>query len=158
MIGFAGSSRVHNVLFSYEWLYLPLKERTNEETIFKYLVLTIVPDIIQKFKENNLLIYSKDDSAVLGEDQENEMWFDGEVIIALYGKIYHIASNFSVESFVDDFTAIGHGSSFALGSFRETYQDSFSKESVHNALLAAEANSAFVGGPFNFLSTKEIGK
>jgi len=71
---------------------------------------------------------------------------DGEILVAVRGRLLHIQNNYQVIEYASNYTAIGSGRDFALGAL---YSTSFSaRNRVEMALEAAQEFDEGTRGPF----------
>ncbi len=98
------------------------------------------PDfMINQFKEKGCIAVQSDNQVILQE---------GNTLIAtLTGELYEVLADFQINQ-VKDFTAIGSGSMFAVGSLYTTRKSSNTKKRILTALEVASVYDMSTGPPF----------
>lgn len=98
-----------------------------------YMVTKFIPALRKAVNENNATI----------KGEKGTM--NGTVMIGFNGHIYVIGSNYTITEVADEFTVIGSGSSFAIGSLK-TNKSPDQKEKVKFAIKLAAKHINNVGG------------
>lgn len=109
----------------------------------KFMVKEFVPAIRKAFKEGGYLQTEE------GQDR------GGTFLVGIYGRLFQIDGDFQVGESLHNFSAVGCGDEYALGSLYST-SDLEPQERVEQALEAAAMFSGGVSGPFNYKVSKEI--
>ena len=130
MIGYTSSFRMGQIL--HHMVDLPEAEGEYTEA---FMVTRFVEAIRAKFKE---LGFAKIDS-----NEET----GGEFLVGVGGKLFHIESDFQVQSYPDGMFAVGCGCQYALGAMQaREYEDGPTR--IYAGLRAAEYFSDGVSKPF----------
>lgn len=131
IIGFTTSFRMGQLLrFS---LAVPLQKKSQND--FQFMCTTFINAVKKCFKKGDF-----------GETKEG-----GEFLVGYRGNIYKIQEDFQVEKSLDNYSAVGAGEDYALGSFFSTDAlDIKPEDRVFCALKAAAKFSINVRGPFYF--------
>lgn len=139
VIGIAGSFRMGNILrFSFN---PPIHHEDVDP--FHYMATDFIDEVRHALKDGG---YSKKDNNV-------ETTTGGTFLVGYRGRLFEIDSDFQVAENVHGYAAIGCGDQVALGSLFSTDDFDNPEDRLEEALEAAEAFSAGVRAPFNFIST-----
>lgn len=137
LLGGAGSLRTLQ-LFQYS---TPLLDIIEGEDIYHYLINTVTHQMRQTLKTHGNIEKDKK------EQTRNEF------IIAFRGEIYKIGCDFAINNPVENYTAIGSGEKFALGSLHATELSGLDPRTrITQALDAASKYNSFVAPPYEILS------
>lgn len=133
IIGHSGGIRGSNLLkFSLE---VP---KNNKKDDFEYMVAVVVPAIRELFKDGG---YTSIDNNVEGTDSY--------LLIGYRGVIYNFYGDFQIDVYLEKFTAMGSGKSYALGALEVLEDKKMSPErKVMRALQVAGKYNSFVGAPY----------
>jgi hypothetical protein len=74
----------------------------------------------------------------------------GFFLVGFKGKLFTVEADYQVEECVDQYTSIGSGESYALGSLFSSTKET-PKEKIEDALKCAEYFNPFVRSPFTIL-------
>ncbi len=123
------------------------QERINlgykEEHIYDYLICMLMPRIRDLFDKHRIL-EDTDEGAIRGES----------FIIGFKDQLFHIQTDFSVIEYNDDYTSVGSGAKFSLGSLHTTRGSALdSEERIDRALEAASHFNGGVIEPYIILAT-----
>ncbi len=140
-MGFSHSFRIGQVLtYDFE---PPAIESEDEGNLMRFMVKKFIPAIRTTLKNAGMLNLT-----------ENVESMDAMFMVGVRGRLFTIASDLQVGETLDDFTAIGCGEEYALGSFHTTEGSNMKPLArVEKALQAASRFSAGVCEPFNFVQT-----
>jgi ATP-dependent protease HslVU (ClpYQ) peptidase subunit len=134
LIGFAGSFRVGQVL---RYVFEPPKHPRSCEC-HRYMVAHFVEALRETLK-----------AAGAAVKENNAEWMDGAAFIVGYrGRLFLVDDDFQVAEAVDGFTAVGCGSSYALGALCVS-QGVAPRKRLRTALEASERYHAGVRRPFH---------
>jgi ATP-dependent protease HslVU (ClpYQ) peptidase subunit len=104
LIGAAGSPRLAQIVRHV--FHIPVYSETLYSSTLKYLCSAFIPELRK----------SCIDLGMEGKDQSDGTSRSmGELLVGFNGQLFTIYSDFSVLSFVEDYTVIGSGSEIALG-------------------------------------------
>ncbi len=135
LMGCAGSARMSQIL-QYK-LDLP----TPTGDLKHFLCTTLVDYIRQGLKDGG-------HSKVVNNEEST----DGDLLVAIQGRIFTLYSDYQVTEYMDPFGSIGCGREYALGVLHVNYDKvESSKKLVKQALEAAEHFSIGVQKPFTIL-------
>lgn len=138
LLGGAGSLRGLQ-LFQYS---MSLPNIYEGEDIYHYLINTLTHNMRQTFKTHGFL-YEKD---------KHEM-AKNLFLVVFRGEIYQFDGSFAVTHSRENYTAIGCGTHFALGSLHATAHTNFDPETrIKLALDVASKYDGFVSPPYDILS------
>lgn|SRR5579883_385368 len=91
-----------------------------------------------------------------GRKESEQEQHDNSVLIGIDGKLFQIDAWYGVTESQEDYTAIGSGREFALGSLFTTYRvHMIAKERVQLALEAASEHCDNVRGPYTILQLEQ---
>lgn len=140
VLGFAGSVRVGNIItHSFNPEKSPPK---SVKALRKYMCTYFVDSLREALEEAGA---KKINNNVEGTD-------NGWLMIGINGRIFQVATDFSVCEMATPYDAIGCGEDFALGAMAAAYKlKTDPKEIATLGLESASKHSAFVEGPFTIL-------
>lgn len=131
LIGYTSSFRMGQLL-RFNLSPPPLKEG---QDIFEYMATSFVNAVRYTLKDGGYTEIS------------NNVESGGFFLVGFRGRLFTIESDFQVQEVLDDYTALGCGENYALGSLYST-KGLKPMERVEQALRTAEYFSAGVRGPF----------
>lgn len=133
LIGASGDPRAFQCLKPEIW-------SPNETNIYR-----LVKELREVLTENGCMISNPEVGEIVGT----------VFLIVLNNEVYEIQPNFQVAHFRDEYTSIGSGAPYALGSLYETSGKKMSYQTrILKALYAAEYFNRGVGRPFYIVSNK----
>lgn len=140
IMGFSGSVRDLNLL-TYAKNLIDKRDEPNID--HKYMVTHFIPNIMKLFKNGER-------NGVYNNISEIESYF----LIAYKDKLWTIEGNYSVFENMSNYTAIGSGVYYALGSLETTKDMDMSPiEKIHKALQVASTFAPGVAPPFYIINT-----
>jgi ATP-dependent protease HslVU (ClpYQ) peptidase subunit len=141
IIGFSGALRDLDLLTYAENL---IDKRDEPNIDHKYMVTKFIPNIIQLFKNND----RNDNCRGVSE-------IESCFLVAYKDKLWTIESNYCVTELVTNYTVIGSGMYYALGSLKTTEgMDLTPIEKIHLALQSASEFAPEVAPPFYIINTE----
>ena len=132
IIGYSGSFRFGKVVE-----YSCQLPKPDYKDIHKFMNTQFVNAVRESAEENKLENSEEKDSA--------------ELLIGLHGRIFELNSDWHIGEDLNNFNAIGSGSSFALGSLFSTKRMKNYRSRVQLALEASSSFSPYVKAPFTIL-------
>jgi ATP-dependent protease HslVU (ClpYQ) peptidase subunit len=131
IIGYTTSFRMGQIL-QYK-LKIPKQNKNKED--FEFMATDFIDSVIACFEKNKF-----------GTTPPGHETFPGGgcFIVGYKGKIYSIESNYQVNSFEDNFTAVGSGAELALGSLYTTKD--MQLQPTRRIVLALEAATRYNAG------------
>lgn len=144
LLGVAGSPRVADVL---------RYQKELAESMFsghignphRTLVLDFIPWLRSLADDFGLTMQENGETVLVGQSN---------VMVALAGKLFVIGAGFSVNSFLEGYTAIGVGAPYALGALY-TDPSNDMRVAIQRALEAAEKFCTGVAAPFTILESED---
>lgn len=137
LIGYAGSARFGLIMeHNFAYPVIPAKVKTVEQ-LETYLNTTF----LTKLRKHVL--------HTIGADERERGEF--VALIGVRGYVFELDEDWAIYSLDKDYTAIGSGSSLAMGSMYSTTKWTDPYKRLECALGAATEFSAGVGKPFNFI-------
>jgi ATP-dependent protease HslVU (ClpYQ) peptidase subunit len=138
VIGCAGSFRMIQLL---KYSFVP--PEIGEKDIFEYMCTDFINNVRQCFREGGYIQRFQD-----GDEK------GGIFLVGYKNRLFLIDIDFQVAEHIDNYSSIGCGSNFALGSLHTSNNEMYSpKERVLLALEAATYLSPFVIAPFTLIET-----
>jgi ATP-dependent protease HslVU (ClpYQ) peptidase subunit len=132
LIGYSGSFRFGKVV---QYIFNPPKPPHDE--IDKFLNTTFVNLLRETCEANKVDPSSEEDSS--------------EMLVGIGGKVFEFCNDWHFGEDINDFNAVGSGTSFALGSLYSTRRLRNPNARIQLALESAERFSPSVKGPFTIL-------
>lgn len=142
VIGFTSSFRMGQVL-RYK---LNTPEQDPRVSDYEYMVTSFIDSVRVCLKNAG---FAK---------KENEVEHGGTFLVGYNGQLYFVDEDYQVGVVAENYEAVGAGESFAKGALFALAGNKrmSAKERIRIALEAASQFATSVGGPFNYVSTKEI--
>jgi ATP-dependent protease HslVU (ClpYQ) peptidase subunit len=136
LVGYAGSARF-GLIMEHNFIYPKVPARVKDSELEVFLNKTFVPKLRKHVIE------------VIKADKEE----CGEFVclIGLRGHIFELDEDWAIFELDKNYTAIGSGTSVAMGALYATSSWTSPQKRLESALGAATEFTAGVGKPFNFL-------
>lgn len=141
LVGTCGSYRLGQLL----------KNRLSEISLknefgnpMEILVNIVVPEIQKIYEDNNISNSARVGNLIKIEEDSCQL------IVGFRKRLFEIVSDLSVLEALDDFTAVGFGCQYALGSLNETKELSPEKR-IEKAFKTAFKYNPFVSGEFDII-------
>lgn len=152
VFGFTTSFRMGDILqYQFNPPEIPLEDDwTQDEILSHYMHTTFVEAVRTLFKASG---FAK---------KENDHESGGEFMVGIRGRLFTIEPDYQIGETADNFDAIGSGMQIARGALFILQRGPLMRGNLEDieaclraALEAAEHCSAYVRGPYHFVSTEE---
>jgi 20S proteasome alpha/beta subunit len=143
VIGFTDSFRMGQVL---RYKFNPPEQPASMDD-YEYMVTMFIDSVRQCFRNAGFA------------SKENDVENGGTFLVGYKGQLYVIDEDYQVGIVAENYAAIGCGEAFAQGALfalAASTKRTSTKDRIRIALEAAAQFAVGVGGPFNYVSTKEI--
>ena len=142
LMGGVGSLRASNIIMVADSL-IPEMVDLKDGVDFRFVVRRFVPHLMAELDDYHALVKDKDDLPDM----------DASFLLAYHDRLYLIGRYGSVIE-VDDFCAIGSGSSEALGSLLSSVEEEDPMERIKKAIKASAAHDLYVDYPIVISNTE----
>ena len=143
LMGSVGMLRVNNIIKVADELIPEIVDIKNAVN-FKFVVKHLVPRMMRELDDYNLLVKDRDDTLTM----------EAEFLFAYHDRLYSI-DRYGCVIEIDDFCAIGSGSSEALGSLISTDGEEDTIERIKKAIKASAAHDIHVNYPIVISNTED---
>lgn len=157
-IGFTTSFRMGQIL-RYETDLPEPPNNSSPDDLERFFVTDFVPAVRRSFADHGFAKTARfnlpGESSVTEEGQE----VGGLFLVGVAGQVFEIRPDYHLARPLVPYSAVGFGSNIALGALHalSDVSDLSLEEKASKALLAAEAYSTVVRGPFHFVETPPPG-